>query len=496
MSKSISPITKPLLAVTALVLLGFVLRLVQLNTPIWGDEVATWAFARRAPFSQMIHFALQDPTPPLYYTLIHFSIPFLGTSFIGLRWPSLLFGLLIIPTTYWSMRQAHFSVKDSLYATLLVTISSMLIYYAQEARVYALLAFLGLVSIGLLWQCLQKPTLLNSLLLSGSMVFLAYTHRSALFLVVAQIAFLFLNRLWRPFLITAFTFSLIGFSILLQIANGTFPFGQAGDPTNWEAIRSLISSLTTGSVGMQHIGKLPDSLGLAFPNPIINQLLPIIGLATLIIILGVGAIRLFKQRTPTVRRQYLIMLSFCILVPTTLALLAGTSLSPRPQWLLRGLIYIWPLYFMGVIAATSQSKLQPYLVLILVLLNGFSLYPYYSNYTRFDNATAFEQLNSQTDENDLIVADPWYMFEVINYYYQGQAKMVGVHQDQGWIDVAEMAITTEPGLLPLHQSPATNGKIYVYHRSADLAWVDQFPDNDIFIFNGRTNSWQSYERSP
>ena len=472
------------------------MRLTQLNTPLWGDEIATWAFARRTPFDQMVQFSLHDPTPPLYYALIHFTLPLFGPSFIGLRWPSVLLGVMLLPAVYWSLRQAHFSVRDGLYAVLLTAVSSMLIYYAQEARAYALLAFLGLLSMGLLWRCLQKPTLLNSLLLSVSMLLLAYTHRSALFLIVAQIAFLLLNRAWRPFLLTLTTFSLIAISIFLQISQGTFPFGQAGDPTDTAAINSLISTLTAGSGGMQHVSNLPGGLGLAFPHPLINQILPFVGVLVLIAVLAIGAGQVIRRGRLGNKQQFIFMLWFCILIPIALALLAGTPLSPRPQWLLRGLIYIWPLYFMAVVATTSQHKLQPYFVIILVLLNGFSLYPYYTRHTRFDNVVAFEQLSAQAGESDLIVADPWYMFEVINYYYEGQAQTAGFHQDQGWVNTIEMSITNQPGLLLLDGKPAAGGEIYVYHRSADLAWADQFPDNDIFVYNGRTNGWQAYQRWP
>lgn len=488
--------TNLLLMLAALLLIGFALRLIHLNTPLWGDEVATWAFARRTPFDEMLQFSLHDPTPPLYYVLIHFTLPLFGASFVGLRWLSVLFGLLAIPIVYWSLRQAHFSAKDALCAVLLVAVSSMLIYYAQEARVYTLLAFLALLSMALLWRCLQKPNLFNSLLLSASMLLLAFTHRSALFLIVAQIAFLLLNRAWRPFLLAGITFALIALSIFLQISSGTFPFGQAGALTDTAAIRSLIETLTAGSVGMQHVRGLPGGLGLAFPHPLINQLLPLVGILVLVVVLIIGAGKIVRRNHANSSRQYILMLWFCILIPVGLALLAGSSLSPRPQWLLRGLIYIWPLYFMAVVTTTSQHKFQPYLIIILVLLNGFSLYPYYTRHTRFDNAAAFEQLSLRAGENDLIVADPWYMFEVVNYYYKGQAPTAGFHQEQGWVDTIMMSATNQTGLFLLDGKPVPGGEIYVYHRSADLVWANQFPDTDIFVYNGRVNGWQLYQRSP
>lgn len=145
---------------TAIILgIGLALRLaVHLNGPLSFDEVCSWAFARRAPFIHMWKVALSDPTPPLYYAVLHFTMRFLGDAPALMRIPSMVFGMLILPLVYWCMRQGSFRKEDSLYAVLLVSVSSMLIYYSQELRAYSMLAFLGVLSLGLLLRCLKNPT--------------------------------------------------------------------------------------------------------------------------------------------------------------------------------------------------------------------------------------------------------------------------------------------------------------------------------------------------
>jgi len=108
-------------------ILALTLRLIRLDTPLWGDETASWAFARRTPFVGMWRYALYDPSPPLYYALNHFMIKTFGISPWALRLLSVIFGILTIPIVYWGMQEATFSKNNSYLAILLIATSSMLI---------------------------------------------------------------------------------------------------------------------------------------------------------------------------------------------------------------------------------------------------------------------------------------------------------------------------------------------------------------------------------
>src|SRR3954447_5784072 len=123
--------------------LGLALRLLHANASLWGDETGSWVIARRTPFWAMWQLASNDPTPPLFYALLHFSLPWSGDSPLGVRLPSLVCGVLTLLAIYWAMRQCAFGHAHSLAAMLLAAGSSVLIYYSQEARVYALLALFG-----------------------------------------------------------------------------------------------------------------------------------------------------------------------------------------------------------------------------------------------------------------------------------------------------------------------------------------------------------------
>ena len=122
---------------------GLLLRIINLGEPLWVDEVCSWSFARRMPFAHMWHVSLSDPTPPLYYSLLHFVIRCAGENPAIMRLTSVFWGTLMIPVIYWTMREGLFSRRDSLCAALLCSASSMLIFYSQELRAYILLAFCG-----------------------------------------------------------------------------------------------------------------------------------------------------------------------------------------------------------------------------------------------------------------------------------------------------------------------------------------------------------------
>src|ERR1700712_1690529 len=99
--------------------LGLALRLLQANSPLWGDETGSWVIARRTPFWAMMQLASNDPTPQLFYVLLHFSLPWSGDAPIGVPLPALLCGVLVLPAVYWAMRQCAFDHTHGLMAMVL-----------------------------------------------------------------------------------------------------------------------------------------------------------------------------------------------------------------------------------------------------------------------------------------------------------------------------------------------------------------------------------------
>ncbi|MCX5886453.1 MAG: glycosyltransferase family 39 protein [Proteobacteria bacterium] len=343
----------------------------------------------------MWNVALSDPTPPLYYAVLHFTMRFLGDTPALMRIPSVVFGMLILPLVYWCMRQGSFRKMDGLYAVLLVSVSSMLVYYSQELRAYIMLAFLGVLSVGLLLRCLRNPTLANNLFYAVAIFIMSYTHHYGLFLLAAQILCIILYRRWQTLLVSLLTSALIALPLFLRILQGKFNYSDAIDRvTNWGAVIALINMLNVGTIDLITITEQQPGPHVAYQNFSMNLAISIVGLVIFLIIFLIGLTKL-KGYAPE-QRQFMVILGICIVVPVTLALLAGSPLSPRPQWLLRGLIYIWPLYYMLAVVNCSKSRFKGFFIAIIVLINCLSLYPYYTMFSRCKEATALEQLNSRT----------------------------------------------------------------------------------------------------
>lgn len=128
-----------------LFLIGMILRTWYIDAaPFWYDEAFTAVLAR-LPFMDMIRATAGDVHPPLYYYLVSVWAQIMGgyTPFI-LRQLSAVFAVLSLWQVIRLMDRYWMSRVFRLVVLALVAASPMLIYYAQEARMYSLLVFLVL----------------------------------------------------------------------------------------------------------------------------------------------------------------------------------------------------------------------------------------------------------------------------------------------------------------------------------------------------------------
>jgi len=119
--------------------LGAFLRLHKLGQKgLWIDEAFSIWMARQ-PLRQMLSWVIRvDQHPPLYYALLHFWLR-LGDDPATVRALSALCGTLTIPVIYLLGRLLA-DDKVGLLAALLLAVSPFHVRFAQEARMYTLLA--------------------------------------------------------------------------------------------------------------------------------------------------------------------------------------------------------------------------------------------------------------------------------------------------------------------------------------------------------------------
>jgi mannosyltransferase len=129
---------------TVLLLISAYLRTRYISGQFWMDEAITTGIASH-PLGQIPGLLRQDGSPPLFYFLLHFWMQAFGSSEAATHSLSLVFGLLTIPVGMWA-GWSLFGRRAGVMAGILFAFSAWLTQYAQETRMYELMALLGLIA--------------------------------------------------------------------------------------------------------------------------------------------------------------------------------------------------------------------------------------------------------------------------------------------------------------------------------------------------------------
>ncbi len=184
-------LANPYWMLPGIVLVGALLRLHHIGqASLWNDEL----FSRYYPETGLRYMWSEgfflETNPPAYYTLLLGWMRLFGTGEVALRSISLLASLLAIPLTYCLAREFA-KPGTALLAALLMAIFPMQIYYAQEARCYALMVLpvsLALLGMARYLRDLQARHLVSYALGAVGGV---YVHTTGALIVVAfNLAFL------------------------------------------------------------------------------------------------------------------------------------------------------------------------------------------------------------------------------------------------------------------------------------------------------------------
>jgi mannosyltransferase len=169
-----------LAGVSLLVLVSLYLRSRALGFHFWVDEGIAEGIASH-PLSQIPALLRQDGSPPLYYLLLHVWMALRGHNEISTHELSLLFALLIIPVAYWA-GASLFDRRTGLICALLAAGVPYLTTYAQETRMYSLLALLTLIAVAAFVHTFVFRRRRYLPVFVVAMAAALYTHNWALFL--------------------------------------------------------------------------------------------------------------------------------------------------------------------------------------------------------------------------------------------------------------------------------------------------------------------------
>lgn len=238
-------------AVGLLVALGALLRIHGFWRPaLWADEYGTWwAVAEgswREVVDRVVHVQGQSP---LYYLIVKVATDVLGAGPFALRLPSIAFGIATVALAY-PLGVAMFRRRHAgLFTVAVFALSTPLIWYAQEARPYALALLCTVISLLCYLRLLSSgaPRWAVGYVVATAAAF--YAHYVFAFVVVIQVAHLCAvrGRTWlaRPqWPLTLLALGLLGLPALPQLVH---LFGRRTDldwvpPVTWSMVLHVVAA--------------------------------------------------------------------------------------------------------------------------------------------------------------------------------------------------------------------------------------------------------------
>lgn len=138
---------------------GIVIRLRYLNSaPMRADESYTYVYFSAKPLVIGLSNYIVPNNHLLHTMLVHFTTQLFGNAPWAIRLPAFLFGVLLIPATYWLGRILTTRPAATLGAAL-VAVGFPLIQYAVNGRGYSLEHVLSLMLFAVIYKMRTRPRL-------------------------------------------------------------------------------------------------------------------------------------------------------------------------------------------------------------------------------------------------------------------------------------------------------------------------------------------------
>ncbi len=143
---------------TALILGGMMVVAIGLrllaSRSLWLDEATSW-FETQLPYDRMIEVLRDtDVHPPGYFTVLWATVRAFGDSELALRLPSLIAATALVPMLYVAGK-AMYDRATGLVAAGFAVVAPIVVWYSQEARMYAQLMLLAVVAAWAVYQALD-----------------------------------------------------------------------------------------------------------------------------------------------------------------------------------------------------------------------------------------------------------------------------------------------------------------------------------------------------
>ena len=183
------------IALIAILLIAFALRIYRLNSGLWHDEILTYVRYVSIPVGESITTFTDKNQHFLFTILSHASIRIFGDTNWALRLPAVLFGVASLWALY-LFGCAVTTPREALLATALLTFSYHHVWFSQNARGYTGLLFWTILTSWLFLRGLRESKPRIWLLYAAATALGVYTNMEILF-VVATHFLLYLMELYK-----------------------------------------------------------------------------------------------------------------------------------------------------------------------------------------------------------------------------------------------------------------------------------------------------------
>jgi mannosyltransferase len=158
------------------------LRTQAIHARYWIDEGLSVGISSH-PLLDIPGLLRQDGSPPLYYLILSVWIDVFGFGEADTHALSIAFALATVPIAFVAAR-ATFGMRAAWIAALLAALNPFLTYYAQETRMYALVALLSLIISGTFVMVFVQRRRAWLPVFAVALVALMYSHNWGLFFAV------------------------------------------------------------------------------------------------------------------------------------------------------------------------------------------------------------------------------------------------------------------------------------------------------------------------
>lgn len=416
---------RPWLIVAGLVLAGLVIR-VALMRSIWVDEAISIHQAHMSLAGMLENLRETDRHPPLHYLILWLTVRLFGDGELAVRAPSILASAALIPAMFAAGREL-FDRRTGLVAAGFATVAPLVVWYGQEARMYALFMLLGTLALWAQAKVLRDGRSRWWVAYGASTIAMLYTHYFALIPIAIQ-QLVFAVAAWKRAraglptrrLLTGVWFTwlalLIAAAPLASFAHEQFSHSQAagmgfgGAPSAAAPLEIPGSSASLYAV----LSNFVWAIWGYHPN---STILRIAALWPLLMLLSLAL--LGQRRSASTRVVVALALG-----PVLILLLVG--LVKRDLFEVRYFVAAVPMMLLllaRAVAGGVRRRLPAIVataVLGLTLVAGLAdqqLNPH--NPRDFDFRAALEQIRKEARPGDTVLYAPDYLRDVVGYYSPG-----------------------------------------------------------------------------